>query len=135
MQTKIYILNEASNLGCCLLLLATVLFPETVTGSWFLVTVIALMCLILLSGAYLQKKKYRPILYQWQDRLCLTTFLWFYYYFEKASVLFFVLYVLFDAWGGNPIVAAIVPLVCGIFLGLKAAMYSIAYALHKKLQS
>lgn len=61
MQTKIYLLNEASNIAICLLLILKVLFTETITGTWFSGTIIALMCIVLLSGSYLQKKKSQTI--------------------------------------------------------------------------
>lgn len=86
MQTKIYLLNEASNIAICLLLILKIQFTETITGTWFSGTIIALMCIVLLSGSYLQKKSHRLLLYKWHDKLCLTPFLWFYYYFEKALV-------------------------------------------------
>lgn len=131
MQTKIYLLNEASNIAIYLLLILKIQFTETITGTWFSGTIIALMCIVLLSGSYLQKKSHRLLLYKWHDKLCLTPFLWFYYYFEKALVILSVIYALFGYPVGNPFITFTVPLACGIYLGMKIAIYLIEYNVRK----
>lgn len=77
------------------------------------------------------EKSHRLLLYKWHDKLCLTPFLWFYYYFEKALVILSVIYALFGYPVGNPFITFTVPLACGIYLGMKIAIYLIEYNVRK----
>lgn len=125
---KIYYLNEASTTGICMLLVLKLLFPEVITGTWFVSAIIILMGIILFCEMN-RKKEQRPLLYAMQRELFLTPFLWFYYYYEKA--LFVVAILCFFTDSNDSPLLMLLPFILGIYIGMKIAIYLIEYAIQK----
>ncbi len=125
---KIYYLNEASTTGICMLLVLKLLFPEVITGTWFVSAIIILMGIILFCEMN-RKKEQRPLLYAMQRELFLTPFLWFYYYYEKA--LFVVAILCFFTDSNDSPLLMLLPFIIGIYIGMKIAIYLIEYAIQK----
>lgn len=128
MMPKIYYLNEASTTGICMLLVLKLLFPEVITGTWFVSAIIILMGIILFCEMN-RKKEQRPLLYAMQRELFLTPFLWFYYYYEKA--LFVVAILCFFTDSNDSPLLMLLPFILGIYIGMKIAIYLIEYAIQK----
>lgn len=125
---KIYYLNEASTTGICILLVLKLLFPEVITGTWFVSAIIILVGIILFCEMN-RKKEQRPLLYTMQRELFLTPFLWFYYYYEKA--LFVVAILCFFTDSNDSPLLMLLPFILGIYIGMKIAIYLIEYAIQK----
>lgn len=124
---KSFILTEISSTGICLLLISQMMFPETFTGAWFRYAILTLMAVTLLST----QKGERLRVYDWQRQLCLTPFLWCYWWVEKILIGIAVLCLFMSEWDTQPALSVLLPFLIGIYLGLKAAVYLIEYAVRR----
>ncbi len=124
---KSFILTEISSTGICLLLISQMMFPETFTGAWFRYAILALMAITLLST----QKGVRLRVYDRQRQLCLTPFLWCYWWVEKILIGIAVLCLFMSEWNAQPALSVLLPFLIGIYLGLKAAVYLIEYAVRR----
>lgn len=124
---KSFILTEISSTGICLLLISQMMFPETFTGAWFRYAILTLMAVTLLST----QKGERLRVYDRQRQLCLTPFLWCYWWVEKILIGIAVLCLFMSEWDAQPALLVLLPFLIGIYLGLKAAVYLIEYAVRR----
>ena len=90
-----FILTEISSIGICLLLISQMMFPETFTGAWFRYAILTLMTVTILST----QKGERLRVYDRQRQLCLTPFLWCYWWVEKILIGITVLCLFVSKWG------------------------------------
>ena len=122
-----FILTEISSIGICLLLISQMMFPETFTGAWFRYAILTLMVVTILST----QKGERLRVYDRQRQLCLTPFLWCYWWVEKILIGITVLCLFVSKWGIYSALSVFLLFLLGIYLGLKAAVYLIEYAIRR----